>query len=125
MIRFSMARPGFLLLLTWSLVGLAAWEMGHLGRNFLPQFDEGSIQVNVTLPPGSSLQASNQASGIIDSKFRSMQKSEKNPNGEILNFVRRTGRAEMDEQGFRLNAIGLRYADSAAEDFLRLETASA
>jgi oxygen-independent coproporphyrinogen-3 oxidase len=32
------------------------------------------------------------------------------------------GRAEMDEHGFRLNATGLRYADAAAEDFLRLET---
>jgi oxygen-independent coproporphyrinogen-3 oxidase len=32
------------------------------------------------------------------------------------------GRAEMDEQGFRLNATGLRYADSAAEEFLRLES---
>ena len=35
------------------------------------------------------------------------------------------GRAEMDEHGFRLNATGLRYADSAAENFLRLETANA
>jgi oxygen-independent coproporphyrinogen-3 oxidase len=35
------------------------------------------------------------------------------------------GRAEMDEHGFRLNAIGLRYADSAAQDFLRLETSPA
>ena len=35
------------------------------------------------------------------------------------------GRAEMDEHGFRLNSLGLRYADSAAEDFLRLETVGA
>ena len=35
------------------------------------------------------------------------------------------GRAEMDEHGFRLNATGLRYADSVAEDFLRLATANA
>ncbi len=104
MIRFSMAWPSWLLLATWSLVGYAAWEMAHLGRNFLPQFDEGSIQVNVTLPPGSSLQASNQASGIIDAKFRSMQKSEKNPNGEIIHFVRRTGRAEMDEHAAPVNS---------------------
>lgn len=103
LIRFSMARPGWLLLLTWSLVGFAAWEMAHLGRNFLPQFDEGSIQVNVTLPPGSSLVASNQTSGLIDAKFRSMQKSDKNPDGEILNFVRRTGRAEMDEHASPVN----------------------
>ena len=35
------------------------------------------------------------------------------------------GRAEMDERGFRLNATGLRYADSAAQEFLRLEAAHA
>ncbi len=103
LIRFSMACPGLLLLLTWALVGFAAWQMAHLGCNFLPQFDEGSIQVNVTLPPGSSLQASNESSRIIDAKFRSMQMSEKNPRGEILNFVRRTGRAEMDEHASPVN----------------------
>ena len=104
LIRLSMARPGLLLILTWSLVGYAAWEMAHLGRNFLPQFDEGSVQVNVTLPPGSSLQASNQTSETIDAKFRAMQKSEKNPKGEIIHFVRRTGRAEMDEHAMPVSA---------------------
>ncbi len=104
LIRLSMARSGSLLLLTWLLVGFAAWEMAHLGRNFLPQFDEGSILVNVTLPPGSSLGASNQVSGTIDAKFRSMQKSDKNPNGEIIHFVRRTGRAEMDEHAAPVNS---------------------
>ncbi len=104
LIRLSMARSGWLLLLTWTMVGFAGWELAHLGRNFLPQFDEGSIQVNVTLPPGSSLQASNQASGTIDAKFRKMQKSDKNPNGEIIHFVRRTGRAEMDEHAAPVNA---------------------
>ena len=104
LIRLSMARPGWLLVLTWSLVGYAAWEMAHLGRNFLPQFDEGSILVNVTLPAGSSLQASNQVSGTMDAKFRTMQKSANNPKGEIIHFVRRTGRAEMDEHAAPVNA---------------------
>jgi CzcA family heavy metal efflux pump len=104
LIRLSMARPGWLLIMTWSLGGFAAWEMAHLGRNFLPQFDEGSILVNVTLPAGSSLQASNQVSGTIDAKFRTMQKTVQNPEGEIIHFVRRTGRAEMDEHAAPVNA---------------------
>ncbi len=104
LIRFSMARPTVLLVATWVLVGFAAWQFSNLGRNFLPQFDEGSVQVNITLPPGSSLNASNNVSGIIDAKFRSMQKSEENPDGEILHFVRRTGRAEMDEHASPVNA---------------------
>jgi CzcA family heavy metal efflux pump len=104
LIRFSMAHPVWLLVITWIGVGFAGWELAHLGRNFLPQFDEGSVLVNVTLPPGSSLDASNQASGLIDAKFREMQKSDDRPNGEILHFVRRTGRAEMDEHAAPVNA---------------------
>ena len=103
LIRFSMANPGLLLLATWCGVAFAAWEMSHLGRNFLPQFDEGSVQVNVTLPPASSLPASNQVSGTIDDVFRRRQVSEQNPHGEILSFVRRTGRAELDEHAAPVN----------------------
>ncbi|WLD13566.1 efflux RND transporter permease subunit [Planctellipticum variicoloris] len=104
LIRFSMAHPVILLLLTWAGVGYAAWEVSHLGRNFLPQFDEGSVLVNVTLPPGSSLAASNQVSGTIDAVFRRRQVSEQKPNGAILYFVRRTGRAELDEHAAPVNA---------------------
>jgi len=104
LIRFSMAWPKVLLLATWIGVGFAGWQFAQLGRNFLPQFDEGSVLVNVTLPSGSSLDASNQTSGIIDAKLRTMQKSEKNPDGAILHFVRRTGRAERDEHAAPVNA---------------------
>lgn len=103
LIRLSMALPKTLLILTWVAVGIAGWQMSQLGRNFLPPFDEGSIQVNVTLPPGSSLDASNQVSGSIDSVFQSMQKTDNHPDGEILHFVRRTGRAEMDEHASPVN----------------------
>src|SRR5262249_21791874 len=104
LIRFSMAFPGWLLAIAWLMVAFAAWELTTLGRNFLPQFDEGSIQVNVTLPPGSSLDASNQVSRLIDEKFRQRQRSVTNPDGEILYFVRRTGRSELDEHAAPVNA---------------------
>jgi HME family heavy-metal exporter len=104
LIHISMAWPRTLLLATWIGVGIAAWQFAQLGRNFLPQFDEGSVLVNVTLPPGSSLEASNATSGIIDAKFREMQKTDQNPDGEILHFVRRTGRAEMDEHAAPVNS---------------------
>ncbi len=104
LIRLSMAQPTLLLLLTWAVVGIAAWQMSQLGRNFLPEFDEGSVQINVTLPPGSSLDASNRTSALIDARLRAMQKSARNPDGEILHFVRRTGRAEMDEHASPVNA---------------------
>ena len=103
LIRISMRLPALLLIATWVIVAIAAWQLAQLGRNFLPAFDEGSVQVNVTLPPGSSLQASNQVSTNIDGVFKSMQKSSTNPDGAILNFVRRTGRAQMDEHASPVN----------------------
>ena len=104
LIRVSMDHAAFLLVITWLMVSFAAFELSQLGRNFLPQFDEGSILVNVTLPPGSSLDASNRVSQLIDAKFRARQRSDDNPQGEILHFVRRTGRAEMDEHAAPVNA---------------------
>ena len=97
LIRFSMARPGLILLATWLLVGAGVWALTRVGARFLPDFDEGSVQVNVVLPPGASLDASNKASAVVDAKFRRMQKSPANPKGEILTFSRRSGRAELDE----------------------------
>jgi HME family heavy-metal exporter len=92
LIRFSMAHPGKILIATWVLVGLSIWQLTRLGADFLPPFDEGSIQVNVTLPPGSPLQASNEAAKTADIYFKSLQEK-----GAILQFARRTGRAELDE----------------------------
>jgi HME family heavy-metal exporter len=97
LVRFSMARAGTLLVLTWVLVAVCALALAGLPRRFLPEFDEGSVQVNVFLPPGSSLEASNQTVALVDDVFRRMRRSPDNPAGEVLAFVRRTGRAELDE----------------------------
>jgi len=104
LVRLSMAAPGLLLVLTWLGVALAGWQLAGLGRDFLPAFDEGSVLVNVTLPPGSSLEASNTVCGLIDAKLRGLQRTEAQPAGEILSFVRRTGRAELDEHAAPVNA---------------------
>ncbi|MEL0094832.1 MAG: efflux RND transporter permease subunit [Planctomycetaceae bacterium] len=104
LIRLSIARPALLLALSWIAVVIAGWHMAHLGRNFLPEFDEGSVQINVTLPPGASLSASNQSSALIDKKLQELQISGNNPDGVIRHFVRRTGRAEMDEHAPPVNA---------------------
>lgn len=97
LIRFSMRHAAILLVLTWVLVGLSFWKLSQLGGDFLPKFDEGSIQINVSLPAGASLRASNEVAVLIDAKLRTMKQSPENPAGDILHFVRRTGRAELDE----------------------------
>lgn len=103
LIRFSMRFAGPLLLLTWVLVGLFVWQLTKLGADFLPKFDEGSVQINVTLPGGSSLQASNEASALIDAELAKLQKTPDNPEGLVLHFFRRTGRAELDEHAQPVN----------------------
>jgi HME family heavy-metal exporter len=97
LVRFSMKRAGVLLLLTWLLVAYSAWRLSTIGADFLPPFDEGAMQLSVTLPAGSSLDASTQMTAIVDAKLRAREKSPSNPNGEVLSFVRRTGRSELDE----------------------------
>src|SRR5262249_56114899 len=89
LIRFSMRQAGILLLGTWGLVGVCGWMLTRIGTDFLPPFDEGSVQINVGLPSGSSLQASNEAAAVIDARLRRSR--------DIAHFVRRTGRAELDE----------------------------
>jgi len=104
LIRLSMAAPGVLLVASWLAVAWAGWELTRLGRNFLPQFDEGSVQINVSLPPGSSLAASNAVARTIDGQLAALRRSEANPSGDILSFVRRTGRAELDEHAMPVSS---------------------
>jgi CzcA family heavy metal efflux pump len=103
LIRFSMKFATPLLLATWVLVGLSVWQLTRMGADFLPKFDEGSVQINVALPGGSSLKASNEVSDVIDRKLASMMKSPANPSGPVLHFARRTGRAELDEHAQPVN----------------------
>lgn len=103
LIRFSMRHARALLLATWIVAGLCVWQLTRLGADFLPKFDEGSVQINVTLPSGSSLQASNETAALIDARLMSMRRSPAQPDGPILHFVRRTGRAERDEHAEPVN----------------------
>src|SRR6185436_12660367 len=57
----------------------------------------------VSLPGGSSLKASNDVSDIIDRKLATMQQTDRNPDGPVLHFARRTGRAELDEHAQPVN----------------------
>jgi HME family heavy-metal exporter len=89
--------------ITIILAAASAWLLTEIGADFLPPFDEGSIQVNLVLPAGSSLEASNQMSQIVDREFRKQRKTEKNPDGRILQFSRRTGRSENEEHSDPVN----------------------
>ncbi|UUO07177.1 efflux RND transporter permease subunit [Blastopirellula sp. J2-11] len=103
LIRASLRFATPLLITTWMLVALSGWLLTQIGADFLPQFDEGSVQINLTLPAGSSLQASSDAAAIVDQKLSPLLLSDANPQGELRHFVRRTGRAELDEHAQPVN----------------------
>jgi HME family heavy-metal exporter len=105
-IRTSLSRTGLAVILSVVVTGVIASVVlvMRLGSDFLPAFDEGAAQINFALPPGSSLEASNRASAMVDAALATHLRShDKNPHGLVTAFVRRSGRAEMDEHAEGVN----------------------
>lgn len=95
-IRFSLRFPWPILVSVACAVLLSVVVVSQLGRDFLPPFNEGSVQVNVVLPPGTSLETSNRIGSMVDARIAAID--------GVLDFARRTGRAELDEHAEGVNA---------------------
>ncbi len=67
----------------------------QLERDFLPPFNEGVAQLNVVLPPGTSLRKSNEISETVMDRLKKIE--------GVAAFSRRTGRAELDEHAEGVN----------------------
>src|SRR5690606_26587407 len=94
-IRFSLAAPWLNLGVAAALVAVAGLFAVTLERDFLPPFNEGAIQLNVVLPPGTSLETSQQINRTVEERLQQID--------DVLAFVRRTGRAELDEHAEGVN----------------------
>ncbi len=95
-IRFSLQFPRFNLMVTVIAVAIAALFAVRLERDFLPPFNEGAIQLNVLLPPGTSLATANEINQVVESRLEEIE--------DVVSFVRRTGRAELDEHAEPVSA---------------------
>ncbi len=79
----------------WAVIGVAAGltvlsalVASRFGSEFLPRFNEGTITVFLTAPPGTSLEESDRLARGIDVKLAQIE--------GVMSVVRRTGRAERD-----------------------------
>ncbi len=98
-IRFSLAFPYANLIVVAVAVAVSAIFVVNLERDFLPPFNEGSIQLNVVLPPGTSLKVSNEIASRCEKRLMQVP--------DVIRVGRRTGRAELDEHAEGVNTSEL------------------
>ncbi len=95
-IRFSVRHPWPVLGAVTAGVVVSGLVVAGLGRDFLPPFNEGTVQLNVLLPPGTSLDASQRIASMVEERLKKVK--------GVLTFGRRTGRAELDEHAEGVNS---------------------
>ncbi len=94
-IRKSTEHPGTVLAGTAALAAVFAVALFGLESDFLPPFNEGSVQINVVLEPGASLETSRRLVPEIERQLRKID--------AIQSLSFKTGRAELDEHAATVN----------------------
>lgn len=106
-IQFSTRFPGPVLGVSGVFVLFAVYAVINLENDFLPPFNEGSVQVNALLAPGTSLATSNKIGENIQQELIAID--------SVRSVARRTGRAELDEhaEGVNVTELFLEIEDDA------------
>lgn len=97
-LNFSLRHPGLVMGMFYLMAAISAYAVSHLGREFLPPFNEGTITANLLAAPGTSLSESNRIGTLAEKAILEIP--------EVAHVSRRTGRAELDE-----HAEGVHYSE--------------
>jgi len=94
----TLRHPGTVVAGATLLVILSFALYPMMGKEFLPEFNEGTVTVNLLAAPGTSLAESNRIGAIAEKLLLKIP--------EVISTGRRTGRAELDE-----HAEGVHYTE--------------
>jgi len=95
-LEWTLQHPFPIVAMSVLLLATAIMLFPLMGREFLPAFNEGALNINISLPPGTALQESNRIGRIVEETLH------KTP--EVVSTTRRTGRDELDEHAAGVNA---------------------
>lgn len=88
-LHFTLRHPNVIMGSFYILALVAIYGVTHLGREFLPPFNEGTITISMIAAPGTSLSESNRIGTLAEKELLAIP--------EVALVSRRTGRAELDE----------------------------
>lgn len=113
-LKWSFKYPKVPILTTIVLTIMAASSIPFLGKSFLPIFNEGTVTINLRLPPDNSLEESNRLGTIAEKLMLEVP--------EVLSVGRRSGRAELDEHAEGVYSseidVDLKLSQRSREDIL-------
>jgi len=88
-LSFTLRHPNMIMGSFYLLAIVAIYAVTHLGREFLPPLNEGTITISMIAAPGTSLTESNRIGTLAEKELLAIP--------EVALVSRRTGRAELDE----------------------------
>ncbi len=94
-LNWTLRHPYKIIAASAAMLLVAVMMFAFMGREFLPPFNEGTLNINANMPPGTSLQESNRIGNVIESVLHEVP--------EVVSTTRRTGRAELDEHAAGVN----------------------
>jgi len=106
-LQWTLRRPAEIIAVSALMLIAAVMLFPLMGREFLPPFNEGALNINIELPPGTSLQESNRIGRIVEETLH------RTP--EVVSTTRRTGRAELDEHAAGVNASEIEVVTRALD----------